>query len=120
MRTRTRDFPGADPETNHRLTEDVERDEATIINGLIEIRRENQISFEVIGFLLGSDASLISRNLRGNGVTLTNFLRIARALGYRCRVSFEKADETELDAVAISNLQITSHKVRNPRQASRS
>ena len=118
MRTRTRDFPGTDPETNRRLTEDVERDEATIINGLIEIRRKNQISFEVIGFLLGSDASLISRNLRGSGVTLTNFLRIARALGYRCRVSFEKADETELDTGAIRNLEITSHKVLNPRQAS--
>lgn len=116
MRTRTRDFPGTDTETNRRLTEDVARDEAIIINGLIEIRRKNQISFEVIGFLLGSDASLVSRNLRGHGVTLTNFLRIARALGYRCRVSFEKADEAKLDTAAIANLQITSHKVLNPRQ----
>ena len=46
MRTRTRDFPGADRETNERLTLDVARDEETIINEILELRRTNPISLE--------------------------------------------------------------------------
>src|SRR5664279_3505393 len=116
MRTRTRDFPGADRETNERLTLDVARDEEAIINEILELRRTNPISLEAIGFLLGADPSQISRYLNGtSGVTLTNYLRIARALGFRCRIILEPADAGP-DNTALSNLRIASHKVCNARR----
>lgn len=118
MRTRTRDFPGADRETNERLALDVARDEEAIINTILELRRTNPTSLEAIGFLLGTDPSQISRYLKGNSsITLTNYLRIARALGYRCRIIFEAADVAGLGGEALSDLRIASHKVCNTRRS---
>ena len=113
MRTRTRDFPGADRETNERLTLDVARDEEAIINEILELRRTNTISLEAIGFLLGADPSQVSRYLNGtSSVTLTNYLRIARALGYRCRIVLELADIGPRNTPPL-DLRIASHKVIN-------
>ena len=113
MRTRTRDFPGADRETNERLTLDVARDEEGIIAEILELRRTNPISLEAIGFLLGADPSQISRYLNGtSSVTLTNYIRIARALGYRCRMVLELADIGPRNTPPL-DLRIVSHKVIN-------
>jgi len=117
MRTRTRDFPGADRETNERLTLDVARDEEAIINDILELRRTNPISLEAIGFLLGADPSQVSRYLNGtSSVTLTNYLRIARALGYRCRIVLELADIGPRNTPPL-DLRIASHKVINARRS---
>jgi len=117
MRTRTRDFPGADHETSERLALDVARDEETIINEILELRRTNPMSLEAIGFLLGADPSQVSRYLNGtSSVTLTNYLRIARALGYRCRIVLELADAGPV-IPPLSDLKIASHKVINARRS---
>jgi len=116
MKTRTRHFPGADQETSERLASEVARDEKTIIGEMLELRRDNPMSLEAIGFLLGADPSQISRYLNGtSGVTLTNYLRIARALGFRCRIVLEPADAGPGNP-ALSNLRIASHKVCNARR----
>jgi transcriptional regulator with XRE-family HTH domain len=121
MRTRTRDFPGADRETNERLALDVARDEESIINAILELRRTNAMSLEAIGFLLGTDPSQISRYLKGNSsVTLTNYLRIARALGFRCRIVLEPADVAGTGNDTLLDLTITSHKVCNARRSTNS
>jgi transcriptional regulator with XRE-family HTH domain len=116
MKTRTRDFPGADHETNDRLARDVAGDEKAIIDEILELRRKSPISLEAIGFLLGADPSQISRYLNGtSSVTLTNYLRIARALGFRCRVVLEAADITP-GSTPLSDLRIEPHNVRNARR----
>lgn len=116
MRTRTRDFPGADLETSERLASEVASDEKTIISEILGLRRDNPMSLEAIGFLLGADPSQLSRYLNGtSGVTLTNYLRIARALGFRCRIVLEPADAGPGNT-ALPNLRIASHKVCNVRR----
>ena len=116
MRTRTRDFPGADHKTNERLASDVASDEQAIIDELLDLRRKNPMSLEAIGFLLGADPSQISRYLNGaSGVTLTNYVRIARALGFRCRIVLEVVDPGAGDT-PLSGLKIASHKVCNARR----
>ena len=118
MRTRARDFPGTDRETNERLALEVARDEEAFINAILELRRTNTMSLEAIGFLLGTDPSQISRYLKGNSsVTVTNYLRLARALGYRCRVVLEAVDDAESGHKALSDLKIASHKVCNARRS---
>ncbi len=72
-----------------------------------------------MGFLLGTGAGQISRYLnRSAGVTITNYLRIARALGYRCRIVLEKADASQPGHQPLSDLRIEPHKVSNARPAS--
>jgi transcriptional regulator with XRE-family HTH domain len=118
MRTRTRDFPGTDHETSERLALEVARDEEAIINAILELRQTNPMSLEAIAFLLGTDPSQISRYLKGNSsVTLTNYLRIARALGHRCRIVLEAADTAGSRNAALADLRITSHKVCNARRS---
>ena len=116
MRTRTRDFPGTDHETSQRLALDVADDEKLIINEILERRQENPMSSEAIGFMLGADPSQISRYLNGtSGVTLTNYLRIARALGFRCRIVLEPAGPGP-GTTSLSDLRIAPHKVCNVRR----
>jgi transcriptional regulator with XRE-family HTH domain len=118
MRTRTRDFPGTDDETSERLALEVAHDEEAMIHEILELRRTNPMSLEAIGFLLGTDPSQISRYLKGNSsVTLTNYLRIARALGYRCRIVFEPADAGKSGKAPLSDLRIAPHKVCNTRRS---
>jgi Helix-turn-helix len=117
MKTRRRDFPGTDSETSERLAREVAFDEEAIMNALIELREINAMSLEAIGFLLGSDPSQISRYLRGSSkVTLTDYVRIARAFGYRSRIVLEPAEPAGSGGTALSNLKINPHKVCNMRR----
>ena len=116
MRTRTRDFPGTDEATSQRMAIDVAQDEEAIIHSVMELRRTSPMSLEAMGFLLGTGAGQISRYLnRSAGVTITNYLRIARALGYRCRIVLEKADGSQPGQQPLSDLRIEPHKVTNAR-----
>jgi transcriptional regulator with XRE-family HTH domain len=118
MRTRTRDFPGTDEATSQRMALDVAEDEDAIIQSVLELRRSNPMSLEAMGFLLGTGAGQISRYLnRSAGVTITNYVRIARALGYRCRIVLEKADASQPGHQPLSDLRIEPHKVSNARPA---
>lgn len=119
MRTRTRDFPGADHETSQRLAREVACDEKQIIDEILERRQGSAMSLESIGFMLGADPSQISRYLNGaSSVTLTNYIRIARALGFRCRIVLEPADPRGGDT-SLSDLRLEPHKVCNVRRRAR-
>ena len=116
MKSCKRDFPGVDRKTSNQLALDVKTDEQTIIEQIAEIRRQSAVSLEAIGYLLGSDPAQISRYLKGAcSTTLTNYLRIARALGYRCRVILEKSDNAGVDANILAELKLVAHKVRHGR-----
>jgi len=116
MRTRTRDFPGTDEATSQQMALEVAQDEEAIIQSVLDLRRTSPMSLEAMGFLLGTGAGQISRYLnRSAGVTLTNYLRIARALGYRCRIVLEKADGSQPGHQPLSDLRIEPHKVSNAR-----
>jgi transcriptional regulator with XRE-family HTH domain len=118
MRTRIRDFPGTDRETNDRLALEVARDEEAFINAMLELRRKNTMSLEAIGFLLGADPSQISRYLKGrSSVTVTNYLRLARALGYRCQIVFKAVDDAGSGNQALSDLKLVPHKVCSARRS---
>ena len=119
MRTHTRDFPGTDETTSRTMALDVAEDEEAIIHSIHELRRSNPISLEAMGFLLGTGPGQISRYLnRSASVTLTNYLRIARALGYRCRIVLEQADTRQTGHQPLSDLKIEPHKVSNARPPS--
>jgi hypothetical protein len=104
MSTRTRNFPGADRELDDLMTLDVAADEKAAIDAVCELRRINAISFETIEFVLGSGSGQISRYLnQTKSVTLTDYLRIARCLGYRCRTHLEKMEDGSEQSIASLN-----------------
>lgn len=116
MRTCKRDFPGVDREISNQLELDVKTDEQTIIEQIAEIRRQSAVSLEAMGYLMGSDPAQISRYLKGAcSTTLTNYLRIVRALAYRCKVILEKADNAGVDVNLLAELKLAAHKVRHRR-----
>lgn len=108
-------FPGLCP--NQRNHAALEQDEAALIEALSRLRRENKISLETLAYVLGTEGGHISRYLKqGTNMSLVNYLRISRALGYRCRIQFEKVDHEgvrSLNKVAHSRLEVRSP--TNPR-----
>lgn len=114
MRTRTRDFPGTDNNSGERMKRDVDADESAAIEMIAGLRRSGGTSLEAIGFMLGTGPNQISRYLnRSAGVTLTNYLRIARCLGYRCKIVLEEAQDS--NELSLSALNTVSHRVVNLR-----
>ena len=113
MRTCNRHFPGTDLNTSQKFEADVAADEKAIVEAIAGLRHKE--SLEVIGYLLGADPAQISRHLKGSrSTTLTNYIRIARALGYRCKIVLEKADTSPgAGGNILSDLKITPHKVHN-------
>lgn len=112
MKTCNRHFPGTDIETSRQLQSDVDVDEKAIVEAIAALRQKE--SLEAIGFLLGADPAQISRHLKGTrSTTLTNYLRIARALGYRCKIVLEKAESAPGSGGILSDLRIAPHKVLN-------
>jgi transcriptional regulator with XRE-family HTH domain len=107
---RTRDFPGIDAEKNATMAREVEEDESSIVEALSRLRRENAISLETLAYVLGTSGGHVSKYLtRGASISLINYLRIARALGYRCRIKFEKVDEggaASLNKVAYRHMDV--------------
>jgi hypothetical protein len=63
---------------------------------------------------LGTDPAQLSRYLSGSRITsLTNYLRIIRALGYRFKAVFEKVDAGRADPTSLSDLRVLAHKVHH-------
>ena len=93
MKTCNRNFPGTERTTSDGHARDVAIDEKAMIDAISELRQKESSSLEAIGYLMGADPAQLSRYLKGtHSTTLTNYLRIARALGYRSRLVLEKAD----------------------------
>jgi transcriptional regulator with XRE-family HTH domain len=112
MRTRTRNFPGTDGKASARMMRDVDADEQAAIAAIKELRRAGAISFEAIAFMLGTGANQISRYLnRSASITLTNYLRIARSLGYRCTI--ERVEDSS--EVSLSSLNTVSRRAQDLR-----
>jgi transcriptional regulator with XRE-family HTH domain len=113
---RAKDIPGTDRRTNDQLLNDIAADEKAIVTALRSLREQEAVSLEEIGFVLGVGAGQISRYLNGScGTTLKNYLRIARALGYRCRVVFERQEDDDTAPQATSEQKISPHKVLHAR-----
>lgn len=116
---RAKNFPGTDRRTNDQLVNEITADEKAIVAAIRSLREKEAVSLEEIGFLLGVGAGQISRYLSGScGTTLTNYLRIVRALGYRCRVVFERLEEAGADARTASDQKIPPHRVLHVRRTS--
>jgi hypothetical protein len=112
MKTCNRHFPGTELEISRQFQSDVAADEKAIVEAIAALRQKE--SLEAIGFLLGADPAQISRHLKGTrSTTLTNYIRIARALGYRCKIVLEKAEPSVGAGDVLSELKIAPHKVLN-------
>ena len=95
---------------------DVEADEQAALAMIAELRRSSAISLETIGFMLGTGGNHISRYLnRSASITLANYLRIVRCLGYRCKIVFERVEDNS--KVSLSNLNVVSHRVQSLRSS---
>lgn len=111
-------FPGLDSETAERFTTDVAAQEKQFIDAVRDARANENISLEELGFLIGIASGQLSRHLGGEcALTINNYLRIARALGYRPRVTWEKISDPA-DA-SLPNMKILPHKVVRPQTVSR-
>jgi hypothetical protein len=89
-----RNFHDIDEANGCRMDTDVDRDEQDMIERLASLRQTAGISLETLGFMLGTAGGHVSRQLKHGGrITLTNYVRIARALGYRSKVVFERVDD---------------------------
>jgi transcriptional regulator with XRE-family HTH domain len=113
MRTCNRHFPGTDRTTSNGYERDVAIDEKAMIDAISNLRERESASLEAIGYLMGADPAQLSRYLKGTrSTTLTNYIRIARALGYRSKLVLEKADVGEASSHVLSDLKIVPHQVR--------
>jgi hypothetical protein len=116
MRACKRNFPGVDSQTSDRLALDVGVDERAILDSIVELRKEEAASLEAIAYMLGNSPGRLSQYLKGTCTTsLTNYLRIVRALGYRCKIVFEKADVNSTSPNPLSEMRLPAHKVFNHR-----
>jgi transcriptional regulator with XRE-family HTH domain len=116
MRTCNLHFPGLDEQTSEKLAADVAADQEAVLTAIRNLREEAGISLEALGFVLGCDAAHLSRYLKGMSVaTLTQYIRVPRALGYRCTVNYERVDRTSAGNATGSELAILHHKVLSPR-----
>ena len=117
MRPSSQDFPGTDSETSDRFAREVAADEEAIVDAIRKAREQQLINLEEIGFLLGVGPNQLSRYLKRTcPISLTNYVRIARALGYRCRIILEKAEGVE-DRDHLADVRISPHKVLHQRAA---
>ena len=113
MKTCNRNFPGTDRTTSDGYARDVAIDEKAMIDAISELRQKESSSLEAIGYLMGADPAQLSRYLKGTrSTTLTNYLRMARALRYRSRLVLEKADLSDSSSGVLSGLRIVPHQVR--------
>lgn len=118
MRSCSKTFPGADRKTSDQFASDVSDDERAMVTALRSLRAREALSLEEVGFILGMGAGPLSRCMSGAaGVSLTSYLRIARAMGYRCRVSLEKVKEHGGGGDAVSNVKIAAHRVIHHRSS---
>ena len=116
MSARQKTFPGTDRETSDLFASDVTADEAAIIAALRELRELENVSLEELAFVLGTQAAQLSRHLNGTCETsLMNYLRLARALGYRSRIIFDKAEPAGNRIQDASKRKSSSHKVASRR-----
>lgn len=89
-----RKFQGLDEANSGRMDADVACDERDMIEALAQLRHTAGIGLETLAFMLGTASGHVSRRLKhGGNINLTNYLQIARALGYRARIVFEKVDD---------------------------
>ena len=110
MNMRRPRYEGLDGRSAKLLDQDVAADRDAFMNSVRELREQTSTSIEEISFLLGVHTGRLSRQLRGEvDFTLTSYLRLVRAFGYRCQIVLEKTDE--VDTNVLSNLKLGSRRV---------
>ena len=120
MRTGNLHFPGLDKQTSDQLVADVVADQEAVLTAIRNLREEADVSLEALGFVLGCDAAHLSRYLKGmNITTLTNYIRVPRALGYRCRVNYERVDRTRAGNEIDLESAILHSRILGPRAVMR-
>jgi transcriptional regulator with XRE-family HTH domain len=116
MRPCKRNFFGMDPEISDRLSKDVANDERAILDSLAQLREQESASLEAVAFMLGNSPGRLSGYLKGSTTTsLTNYLRIARALRYRSKIIFERAD-SDSSSEPLGSFKLPAHRVYSVRQ----
>jgi transcriptional regulator with XRE-family HTH domain len=116
MRPCKRNFFDMDPEISDHLSKDVANDERAILDSLAQLREQESASLEAVAFMLGNSPGRLSGYLKGTTTTsLTNYLRIARALGYRSKIIFERA-ESDPTSEPLGSLKLPAHRVYSVRQ----
>ena len=116
MRNRKLDFPGVDNCTSKKLSRDVAEDREAVLQAVQNLRKKEEMSLEEVSFVLGAHAGQLSRQFKGDvSMTLTSYLRLVRALGYRCQVTFTKVPSDTSDADFYSDLKLNSHRVMHQR-----
>jgi hypothetical protein len=106
-----RTFAGADDRASERMASDVAIDEKRLLTQLGSLRSSEGVSLEALAFLLGAQPAQLSRHLAGKcGTQLANYLRIARALGYRCEVTFRKVDVDDGTVQTTTDLKAPASK----------
>lgn len=94
------------------MARDVDADEQAALTSIAKLRQSSSISLETIGFMIGTGGNHISRYFnRTASISLNNYLRIARSLGYRCKIVFERVDDK--NEVTLSSLNDVSHRVQS-------
>ena len=113
-------LPGHRSHHKRRYARDVAIDEKAMIDAISNLRERESASLEAIGYLMGADPAQLSRYPEGaRSTTLTNYIRIACALGYRSKLVLEKADVSEASSLVLSDLKIVPHQVRRIQQRGR-
>ena len=116
MRNRNLGFPGVNDGTAEQFSKDVASDDEAIAKAIRDLREKESVSLEVLSFVLGAHTGQLSRQLKGDaGMTVTSYLRIARALGYRCDIVFRKASSSSDGPDALETLKLGSHRVTRQR-----
>lgn len=113
-----RSFPGADFEASERMTIEVENDERSMIAGIRQLREIEGVGLEALAFVLGTQSAQLSRHLNGKcGTYLSSYLRIARALGFRCEIRFTKVaqDPCTTTALKTSSTKMLRQKPSGPK-----
>ena len=118
MRKRKLEFPGLDSCSSEKMCRDVVTDRENIMRATQNLRKQESMSLEEVGFVLGVQAGQLSRQLNGEvGMTLANYIRLVRALGYRCQITFTKTSFDASNTDLRSDLKVNSHPAVRERQA---
>lgn len=113
----SKSFPGVDNKMANRFAHDVTMQERAFLDAIGTARQSGNISLEMLEFLTGINAGQLSRYLTGGSpLSIYNYLRIARVLGYQPIITWEKiSDREEAEHLNMKILPAKATIVRRPR-----
>ena len=92
----SKSFPGVEDKIASRFARDVIAQERNFLDAISTARQSGNVSLEALEFLTGINAAQLSRYLTGGSpLSICNYLRIARVLGYQPLITWEKVSDSE-------------------------